>query len=208
MNRTTAVCAPPRTGLRAVLAALLLAVALVAWPNAAWANEEETDEAALLVLQSVSLIANNASTDAVVERIEDALDAPDQTGVQRDAVEQALQIVEQASGTGQERQARARARDLLAGAVRVRFATGYGNVPEPGEVDTGEAPYASGAEPGTSVVLDELRPVRGIADGGDIALFALSAAAVIAGLYLSRRWRPGTSIGQLRRRSAAMEETR
>jgi hypothetical protein len=56
------------------------------------------------------------------------------------------------------------------------------------------------------VVLDEFRSARGIADSGDAALFALSLVAIVVGLWLSVRLRPGYSIQELKRRVVAEED--
>ena len=187
-------------------AVLLLVVGLVLFlPAPALANEEETEEARLLVLQSVALIANEAPVDAVIERIEDALAAPDPSGTDLPAVKRALGLVERSASEDDPADLQ-RAREILVAAVDARFATGYGEIPRPDAVGEGESPYATGAETGTTAVLDELRPAWGITDGGDLVLLILSALAIGAGLYLAHRWRPHDSIRQLRRAQAGTGE--
>lgn len=199
--------APP-PGVRRHLVAVLLAVMglVLLGATPASANEEETEEAQLLVLQSVALIANGAPKEAVIERIEDALEAPDPSGTDLDAVDEALALVEESSASAGP-EGFEEARTLLVGAVDARFATGYGEIPGPDEVGEGEAPYATGAETGTTAVLDELRPTWGISDRGDLVLLVLSVLAIGAGLYLAHRWRPHDSIRQLRRAQAGTGET-
>lgn len=190
------------------LPVLLLALGLVLFlPGTALANEEETEEARLLVLQSVALIANEAPVEAVTERIEDALEAPDPSGTDLPAVERALELVEQSAGDDDPARLQ-EARAILVDAVDARFATGYGEIPGPDEVGEGAAPYATGAETGTTAVLDELRPAWGISDRGDVVLLVLSVLAMGAGLYLAHRWRPHDSIRQLRRAQAGTGEPR
>lgn len=189
---------------RGLALALLALGMLVAGSGAALANEEETDEASLLVLQSVALIANGAPVEAVEERIGDALEAPDQTGTDMAAVEEAAALVE----PGATRADLEEARELLVGAIDVRFASGYGEIPSPRELGHDESPYASGGDTGTTAVVDELQPARGISDGGDAVLLSLAVLAVIAGLVLARRWRPHDTIRQLRHRTTRPEEAR
>lgn len=201
---------PPSPGgrRRMRVTALLLTVGLVLLlPGTALANEEETEEARLLVLQSVALIANEAPVEAVTERIEDALEAPDPSGTDLPAVERALELVEQ-SAEDDDPAGLQEARAILVDAVDARFATGYGEVPGPDEVGEGNSPYATGADTGTTAVLDELRPAWGVSDGGDLVLLVLSALAIAAGVYLAHRWRPHDSIRQLRRAQAGTGDER
>lgn len=179
-------------------AAALLLVLTQALPSTA--NEEETDEGRLLVLQSISLIANRATPETIAERVEDALMAPDATGVDLDKVERALELVE---GAPDSTQALAEARDLLEGAVDVRAASGYGEIPEPGMLGTGTSPYTAGGATGTTVVLDSLDPPLGISDTGDAVLLVLAVASVVLGLYLARRWRPTHAMRELRQGRAS-----
>ena len=201
---------PPSPGRRRRrrVTVLLLTVGLVLLlAGTARANEEETEEARLLVLQSVALIANEAPVEAVIERIEDALQAPDPSGTDLPAVERALELVEQ-SARDDDPAGLQEARAILVDAIDVRFATGYGEIPGPDEVGEGEAPYATGAETGTTAVLDELRPAWGISDRGDLVLLVLSVLAIGVGLYLAHRWRPHDSIRQLRRAQAGTGDPR
>lgn len=186
---------------------LMMAALVLLRPGTALANEEETDQASMLVLQSVALIANEAPADAVVERIQDALEAPDPSGTDLPAVERALALAEE-SAASNDRAPLEEARSILLDAIDIRFATGYGEIPAPQEVGHGESPFASGADTGTTAVLDELRPAWGISDGGDAVLLALAALAVAAGLFLAQRWRPHDSIRQLRRATAGTGDPR
>lgn len=190
--------------------ALLLVGLLMVGPGYAYAEEghgEESTMANVLVLQAISLIANGAPTDAVAERIQDALQAPDPTGTDLTLVAQALDLVEQGSPGASGAADLDQARDLLVRAIDIRYATGYGAVPEPGEVAQGQPPYASGADTGTTVVLDGLEPARGISDRADVVLLILGVLAVAAGLFLARRWRPHSSIRVLRHATPKSEES-
>ena len=187
--------------LRVLLGSSLAAALVLGSSIAAAADMQESKQAKLLVLQSISLIANDANPDAVVQRLADALDAPDQAGVDRGKVVQAVTLIKSGAGS----RAMADARQLLVGAIAVRAATGYGAIPPPGEVGQGLSPYATGAEAGTTVVLDELKPARGVNNGTDLAALMAGVLMVAAGLYLSRRWRPEVTIHQLRRMSVAAQ---
>ncbi len=204
----------PRRLLRAAAFAMTALMAagllLVGLPTTAQAEEEQTTQANLLVVQSVSLIANNALPETVAERLTDALGAPDTSGVDLAKVQQALTLVESAVSTGNpagdQGGAMAQARTLLAGAVDIRSATGYGQIPQPGEVGQEVSPYAAGAQSGTTVVLDELKPARGVSDAGDGVLLAVAVVLLLGGFYLARRWRPQHSIATLRRKSAELDD--
>ncbi|MER7467270.1 hypothetical protein [Streptomyces sp. NPDC097981] len=153
---------------------------------------EEIKQARVLVEQAVALIANQAGDDRVGERIHDAVEAPDQMGVDQAKVRGALALIDQ---PGENARATAQARTLLLAAIGGRL---------PGAPTAGPA---LGTDTGTSVILDEFRPARGISDGGDVALLVLAVAAIAAGLYPARRWRPPHTIHELER-SAAPKGTR
>ncbi|MCX4584095.1 hypothetical protein [Streptomyces sp. NBC_01481] len=176
-------------------AAALVVTALVllsaVFPGQARADEEESREAPVLVEQAVALIANDAGEARVAERIEDALKAPDREGVDLGLVRQALDVVE---GPDEDENVLRRARVLLLDALGGRLPS----APESGR-------FATGTETGTSVVLEEFRPARGVADGGDAALLGLALAAVVSGLWLSHRLRPPHTIRELEHRAAREE---
>ena len=185
---------------RAVVVVVLLLLGLQAGlvGYAAADEEDEPREANVLVLQTVALIANRAPTDVVVERLDDALSAPDPAGTDLARVQQARSLIEQAPARSEGGAALDQARQLLTEAIDIRFATGYGAIPEPREVGHDVSPYAAGAETGTTAVLDELQPARGVSDRGDAVLLGLAVLAVAAGLVLAHRWRPRASIRELR----------
>ncbi|MFI2372173.1 hypothetical protein [Streptomyces sp. NPDC018833] len=168
-----------------------LALLMLVMPGTARADMGESDEAAVLVEQAIALIANEAGEAHVAERIEDALQAPHKEGVDLALVRRALEVVER---TGEDEAAARETRRLLLESVGGKLAS----APQGGR-------FATGTETGTSVVLDEFRPERGITDGGDAALVALACAAVVGGAWLSVRLRPRHSIHELERRSAEEE---
>lgn len=167
----------------ATAAALL--VLLGATP--AWAGEEgESGESAVLVLQAIALLANENSPGVVLERIEDAVKAPMTEGTALEQVEQAAVLLEPLAEAGAvpaevEEQVRA----LLEGSIKVE------ELVQP-------AAMVTGAETGTTVVLAEYRPARGVSDGGDVALLVLAALATVGGLFAARRLRPQHSLRELR----------
>lgn len=177
---------------RLTVAALALLVLLA--PGVARADEEESTESRVLAEQAIALIANDAGEERVAERIEDALEAPDKEGVDLGLVGQALEVVE---GPGPDETALRQARVLLLEALGGKLPS----APEGGR-------FATGTETGTSVVLNEFRPARGIADAGDAALFALALLAVAVGLWLSVRLRPPHRIRELERRAAQQKGNR
>lgn len=179
-------------GMVGVFAVVVLSI----FPQAsAQANEEETDEAKLLVLQTISLIANGREQDVVEERLTDALEAPDQSGVDVTKVQEAADLL---TAGPVDDSVMEEVRGLLEGAIEIRAATGYGSMPAPGEVGTDTAPYAAGAETATVVVLDELNPAGGIGDATDAVLLVIALVLIALGLFLARRWRPRHSIHDLR----------
>ncbi|WP_030587787.1 hypothetical protein [Streptomyces anulatus] len=169
------------------LADAAVALLLLAVPGVAWADEMESEEAPVLVEQAIALIANDAGEERVAERIQDALEAPDKEGVDLSLVGKALDVVER---PGQDEANLREARELLLKSLDGKLPS----APAPGR-------FATATETGTSVVLDEFRPARGIADAGDATLLALALAVIVLGLWLSVRLRPPHSIRELERRS-------
>lgn len=198
----------PRDTFTLLLALVIASLVLVFGPvTAAQAHGDESEVSSVLVLQSISIIVNEGTADAAAEKLDDALKAPEKEGTDLVKVKEALEILEGAAPGAAGAPDLARARAILVGAITVRPATGYGKMPEPGMVGTDVSPFASGAETGTAVVLDGLKPARGISDGGDAALLGLAIVALILGVYLSYRWRPEDTIRQLRRKSGQVVES-
>lgn len=166
-----------------IVAGLLMPF-LMAMPASA-SEEEESDLSIDLVQQAISLIANDGEADRALEKMEDALMAPDPSGVDLALVEAAATLVEEAA-PGTEEAALSEARELLLEAA-------------PALAEAPEIEMARGLETGTTVVLDPFQPARGISDGGDAVLLALAVLAIALGLWLSWRLRPHHTIRQLRR---------
>ncbi|MEU7397340.1 hypothetical protein [Streptomyces albogriseolus] len=191
MRRRPALRRGPRVFLSGavVAAALLIPVGV---PGMAWADEEESAESAVLTEQAIALVANGADEDQVAERIEDALMAPDKEGVQLSKVREAQELVEEPGySAAVSRQVKGLLLDSLGGKLP--------SAPEAGRPATGD-------ETGTSVVLDEFRPERGISDGGGAVLLGLGAAAIGGGLWLSYRLRPPHTLRELEHRDRGHRE--
>ena len=86
-----------RLGMGGRVLALLVTVLLLGPVGSARADREQSKEARLLVLQSISLMANGALAGTVTDRLRDAVDAPDQAGTDGALVQQALVIFEKAA---------------------------------------------------------------------------------------------------------------
>lgn len=158
---------------------LLISLALVAPAATAVADTGGgTSKAGDFVRQAIALIVNEPGTPmAAEERINDALNAPDKTGVDMALVEEAAAVI----GRGDIHQARA----LLERSIGAR--PHLGSV-EP--VPIGQSPpLATGAETGINVVTDPLAPHRGMTGGDWAALSGLIALGAL-GLLLAVRFRP------------------
>jgi hypothetical protein len=186
--------------MRAVARGILVVavtVVLALWARPAAAHEGESDQARVLVLQAIALIVNTPDDMHMIEeRVEDALDAPHQEGVEMADVEQAADALEE----GDLR----RTRELLQTAIGAGPVVGSG-VPKPiGETsgEPGLPAFAVGAESGTTVVLDEYRPDRGL-NGGEVIMLVLSVAVIAVGAVMAWRFRPPVTVHQLRRFAAS-----
>ncbi|MFF7643958.1 hypothetical protein [Streptomyces canus] len=176
------------TALAGAATALLLTVAA---PGLARADEEESTQSAVLVEQAIALIANDAGDARVAERIDDALAAPQKQGVDLALARQALGLIERpGDSVAATRQARTLLLDSLGGKLP--------SAPRAGRP-------ATGTETGTSTVLDEFKPARGISDGGDAVLLAVAVAAIGGGLWLARRLRPPHTLRELEHRTTRKE---
>lgn len=173
-------------GMQRVLCASLLSVLMVlgSAASASASEGEESERASDLVQQSIALIANRGGVPRVLEKIEDAVNASDPTGVDLAKVEQALAIVQGLDVGTDEVAAFAEARRLL--------------VESTPQLATEPADLTEGLETGTTTVLDALEPARGVRGGGDVTLLLLSLAAVGVGVWMSVRLRPKHTIRQLR----------
>ena len=177
------------TALATMVTALLLAMAS---PGMARADEEESEQSAVLVEQAIAMIANDAGDARVAERIDDALMAPQKQGVNMTLVRQALDVVER---PGQQQAADRQTRTLLLTSLG-------GKLPSAPRHGT----FATGTETGTSTILDEFKPSRGVSDGGDAVLLGLAMVATGGGLWLSRRLRPPHTLRELEHRGTRKEQ--
>jgi len=159
----------------AAIGAVLLAVA----PAAAVAHgDDEPTTALALVRQAIALIVNTPDdTDMVADKINDAMESDDTSGVQIALVEKAKAEL----AAGDLHQTRA----LLEQAIGARVHTGAADPVVIGQVP----PPATGAETGTLAAIDAL-PGRGGLHGGEWTLLALSALIAVAGVGLSFRLHP------------------
>jgi len=186
-----------RTGpARRGLAAVLLSVVALSGP-AAWGDEEESEESAVLVEQAIALLANENTPEVVLERIEDAAGAPMTEGADLDQVEEAAALVEPLVEEGADSfppDVEEEVRALLEESIG-------------GPAEAAPVAMTTGTETGTTTVLEEYRPSWGISDGGDAVLLALAAASLGVGLLLARRLRPHHSLRELRRSPASSTAT-
>lgn len=157
---------------------LTLGGALFASP--AWAHGEgESEEGYLLVQQALGHLAHDKTSDGIMlamEKIDDALDAEDQEGVDLAELRQAKAALE----AGQTEQGRALLQHSISEAVS-------------------QLEPATGDETGTTVVLDAL-PGGGSLTGADWGVLATSVALVLLGGGLAWHFGPADSVRQLRRR--------
>ena len=156
----------------------------------AWAHEgEETVAAVDDVRQAIAVIVNKPGDMATIEdKINDALEAEDKEGVNLALVRQAKDALESNDMM--------KVRDLLESAIGAR--------PDLSGTDVRpilNVPLATGEETGTRVVTDELPGRQGLTRT-DVLLLVLAGLVAVAGLALSRRWRPADSMSELRRRAA------
>lgn len=135
----------------------------------------DAKESRVLVLDALSFLANRPAgyEDMVMDKVGDALDAPDKDGVDLAAVTKA--------------QAALKAGDLSA--TRTLLQSAVLPMDEP----------VTGEEPGTTAMLDPWDPSVSLG-GLDGVLAALSAAALAGGVVLAVRSRPHDSIRVLNTR--------
>ena len=171
----------------AVAAVPILFIVLVAVGGPAAADTPgESDESAHLVREALALIVNTpANMTAIEEKIDDALKAPKQDGVD-------LGLVAEAKAAFPPRNMHE---------VRVLLERSIGAQPHRGPRDplpireTRGSPgmkMATGTETGTDVVVDPLAPDRSRPAGDWLALTGFALVAAV-GVWLSIRFRPRLS---------------
>jgi len=170
------------TGSLARLAAVAVIglLATVASAPAAWGHgDEETTEGYLLVQQALGYLAHDtgmSGIDLAAEKVDDALESDDQTGVN---------VAELSRGrTALEAGDVAQARTLLQDSVQQAVAA---------------LPPATGTQTGTHEVVTEL-PGRPDLRNQDWLLLAASALAAVGGVWLAVVLRPRDTIRTLRAR--------
>lgn len=165
-----------------VIAVIGLGVIALMSPTPAGADEPgESEQSAQLVRQAIALIVNTPGDMARIEdKIVDALDAPDQDGVD-------LAIVRQAR-TAFGRRDMHETRALLERSIGARPHLGNDEPLPIGETG-GQPGRAVGAQTGIDVVSDPLAPDRR-RSGADWLVLAVLAATAAAGVWLAARFRP------------------
>lgn len=163
----------------------LLVVATVALGPVIWApsaqahDEDEAQEGYVLVQQALAHLVHDSGPEGVemaVEKVGDALETEDQEGVDVAGVQAGMAALD--AGRVDE------ARELLQDSVTEALE---------------HLPLATGYETGTRVVSPELAG-RGPLGGGDWTVLLVSAAVGGLGVWLSVRFRPRESVGELRQR--------
>jgi hypothetical protein len=132
-----------------------------------------------LVQQAIGHLAYDSGEEGIMaakEKVEDALNAEDQEGIDVSKLEQAQAALEAGDA--------AQARPLLQDSISEAMA---------------ELPPATGEETGTTIVSDELMGRAGLT-GTDIGLLLGSIALLGLGVGLSWRFRPADTVGALRER--------
>lgn len=167
-------------------AAVGLAAATTGWASAGPGSQD----AAVLIQQAVALMANGNPPVVVLERIDDAIKAPMNQGTDLGPVRQAAALLEPlvTDGSGV-------LPPTVAERVRALLEQAGGTAPPP--------TMATGTATGTTVVLDEYRPARGVSDRGDAVLLVMAGAAAVTGAVLARRLGPQHSVHDLRRNATS-----
>jgi hypothetical protein len=165
------------------VATLSVVLGLLALAGPAAADEPgESDESTQLVREAIALIVNTpGDMEGIEDKIVDALEAPNQEGVDLDLVAEAEEAFER--------------EDMHE--VRALLERSIGAQPHRGDRDPlpiGETrgspgmPMASGAQTGTDVAIDELAPDRDLSGNDALGLIALVLLAG-AGVWLAARFR-------------------
>ena len=180
-------------GLASVL--MLVAASLVLAPGPRAHGGDTTRMASEAIRQAIAYMVNDrGNMDAIQDKVGDALEAEDTSGVNLALVRKAQVAV------GAEHMMRART--LLERAIGARSDMAGTDMRPILQVPRGSSTVslAVGAETGTGVVTDEL-PSRGPLTGADINLLVLAGLMAAAGAFLSVLLRPPDSIRSLRRQA-------
>jgi len=149
---------------------------VVGWAATAAADGgDEGTEASLFVQQAVALIANTPDAhDAIDDKISDAIEAPDQHGVDITLVEQA--------GIALEADDVHLARSLLEESIGARL---HLDASDPVSIDE-HLEEANEEGPATAPFLDPLDTSRDVS-GGDWAMMGVAIVLILAGAATARR---------------------
>lgn len=179
-------------GVARVLALLLLGLALLTGPPSQ-AHEGEGVSAREGVLQAIAyLVSSPGDMEAVEEKIADAQEAEDTSGVDLTLVRRA----ESALVDGDMMLARALLQRAVGAGTDMSGADMRPILQVPPGADT--VPLATGEATGTSIVTDEMAGREGLTRT-DLGLLGAATGLVLAGLWLSHRFRPAHSIHRLAR---------
>lgn len=187
---------PRRRLTLSALSVLLLILAGLVWSPGAWAHQGEvTAKSGEAVRQAIAYMVNDPKNmSAITDKMKDALDAKDTSGVNLALVKKAQVAFKANDMMG--------ARTLLERAIGARPDMSGTNMQPILQVPPGTTgvTLAVGQETGTNVVTDEL-PGRGSLTGADIVLLVLAGLLGLAGVLLSVHLRPPDSIRTLRRQA-------
>ena len=190
-----------RTRRGAAAVALMVSAILVAGP--AWAHGgDETTNGGDLVRQAIALMVNEPKNRmAAEEKIDDALRTTDTEGVNIEVVKEAKTTLDAGNVH--------RARALLEVSIGARpHITDAEVLPIPQTAGPPSGPEVSalvtGAQSGTNVAIDALRPRRRF-DAGTWLALAAAAVAILGGVALAVRYRPSVSVRSLRREVAVAD---
>jgi hypothetical protein len=188
-----------RTGLARTTAALIFTVSSVLFlPQAALAHGDEGMVPARdSVLQAIAYLVNTPDDmDMITDKIKDAQESTDQKGVDVSQLDGAMSAVEAGKMTD--------ARVRLEQAVGAKVDLSGTHVEPVLQVPPGltSVTLATGEQPGTTVVTDELPGRSGGLTASDWVLIAIAVLVVAGGMLLSVRFKPEHSIHALRRQAA------
>lgn len=171
--RTKRTSAPLRRACTAVLTGLLL---LIPAAPALAHGGGDSDQSRVLVLDALTYLANKPTgyMDQVTDKVGDALEAPDTAGVNLTKVRAAQQAL--------------KSNDMMRTRTLLQASLAPLTAPVTGE------------DPGTTTMPDPLTVHTSWAGSGTV-FAAGSAAALLIGLILARRWRPTMPLRALRAQS-------
>jgi len=164
-----------------VIASLVLLASFALVGTAGAHGGDETEEGYLLVQQALGHLEHETNHEGIalaMEKVDDALAAEDQEGVDVAVLEQAMQALD----VGQVDNAKALLQNSIEEAVS-------------------DLMPATGQETGTTVILPAL-PGRGDLSGRDWSFLGTSVLCLLLGALLAYRFRPADTVGELRSRLA------